>query len=61
MLRPSRRTFQRLGPERRTPKQCVKAYYLQRTRFESIAQQKLRRRQLLTEDGDVEISGRDLR
>jgi hypothetical protein len=36
---------------------CVEAYYLQRTRFESIAERKLRRRQL-TEDG---ISGRDLR
>jgi hypothetical protein len=38
---------------------CVEAYYLQRTRFESIAERKLRRRQL-TEDGNVEISGRDL-
>jgi hypothetical protein len=43
-------------PERPTPE----AYYLQRTRFESIAERKLRRRQL-TEDGNVEISGRDLR
>jgi hypothetical protein len=41
-----------------TPERCVEAYYLQRTRFESIAERKLRRRQL-TEDGDVEISGRD--
>jgi hypothetical protein len=32
------------------------AYYLQRTRFESIAERKLRRRQV-TEDGNVEISG----
>jgi hypothetical protein len=38
--------------------QRFEAYYLQRTRFESIAERKLRRRQL-TEDGDVEISGRD--
>ena len=30
-----------------------------RTRFETIAERKLRRR-LLTEDGNVEISGRDL-
>jgi hypothetical protein len=45
--------------ERPTPERCVEAYYLQRTRFESIAERKLRRRQL-TEDGDVEISGRDL-
>jgi hypothetical protein len=36
------------------------AYYLQRTRFERIAERKLRRRQL-AEDGNVEITGRDLR
>jgi hypothetical protein len=52
--------FQRLLPERPTPERCVEAYYLQRTQFESIAERKLRRRQL-TEDGNVEISGRDLR
>jgi hypothetical protein len=32
---------------------------LQRTRFERVAERKLRRRQL-TEDGNVEITGRDL-
>jgi len=47
-------------PDRTTPERCVEAYYLQRTRFETIAERKLRRRQL-TEDGNVEISGRDLR
>jgi hypothetical protein len=52
--------FQRLLPERPTPERCVEAYYLQRTPFESIAQRKLRRRQL-TEGGNVEISGWDLR
>jgi hypothetical protein len=36
---------------------CLEAYYLQRTRFESIAERKLRRRQL-TDDGNAEISGR---
>jgi hypothetical protein len=46
-------------PERPTPERCVEAYYLQRTRFERIAERKLRQRQL-TEDGNVEISGRDL-
>jgi hypothetical protein len=51
--------FQRLLPERPTPERCVEAYYFQRTRFESIADGKLRRRQL-TDDGNVEISGRDL-
>ena len=53
------RVFQRLHPEQPTPKRGVEAYYLQRTRFESIAERKLRRRQL-AEDGNVEISGRDL-
>jgi hypothetical protein len=43
-----------------THERCVEAFFVQRTRFESIAQRKLRRRQL-TEDGNVEISGRDLR
>ena len=60
VVRVPRSVFQRLLPERPTPERCVEAYYFQRTGFESIAQQKLRRRQL-TEDGNVEISGRDLR
>ena len=60
VVRVPRRVFQRLLPEQPTPERCVEAYYLQRTRFESIAERKLRRRQL-TEDGNVEISGRDLR
>jgi hypothetical protein len=51
VVRVPRRVFQRLLPERPTP---------QRTQFESIPERKLRRRQL-TEDGNVEISGRDLR
>ena len=54
------RVFQRLLAERPTPERCVGAYNLQRTRFESIAERKWRRRQL-TEDGNIEISGRDLR
>ena len=60
VVRVPRRVFQRLLPERPTPERCVEAYYLQRTRFESIPERKLRPRQL-TEDGNVEISGRDLR
>jgi hypothetical protein len=60
VVRVPRRVFQRLLPRAATPERCVEAYYLQRTRFESIAERKLRRRQL-TEDGNVEISGRDLR
>jgi len=60
VVRVPRRVFQRLLAERPTPQRCVAAYYLQRTWFESIAERKIRRRQL-TEDGNVEISGRDLR
>jgi hypothetical protein len=33
---------------------------MQRTRFEGVAERKVRRRQL-TEDGNIEITGRDLR
>jgi hypothetical protein len=35
-------------------------FHLQRTRFELVVERRLRRRQL-TEDGNVEITGRDLR
>jgi hypothetical protein len=41
-----RRVFQRLLPERPTPERCIETYFLQRTRFETIAERKLRRRQL---------------
>ena len=60
VVRVPRRVFHRLLPERPTPERCLEAYYLQRTRFERIAERKLRRRQL-AEDGNVEITGRDLR
>jgi Protein of unknown function (DUF1488) len=60
VVRVPRRVFQRLLADSPTPERCVEANYLRRTRFERVAERKLRRRQL-TEDGDVEISGRDLR
>ena len=43
VVRVPRRVFQRLLPQRPTPERCVEAYYLQRTRFESITERKLRR------------------
>jgi len=55
-----RRLFQRLLTESPTPERCLEAYYLQRTRFETIAERKLRQRRL-TADGNVEITGRDFR
>jgi Protein of unknown function (DUF1488) len=60
VVRVPRHVFQRLLRERLTPERCLETYYLQRTRFERIAERKLRRRQL-TEDGNIEITGRDLR
>jgi len=59
-VRVPRRVFQGLLDQRPTPETCIEAYHLQRTRFEMIAERKLRRRQL-AEDGNVEITGRDLR
>ena len=55
IVRVPRRVFQRLLPERPTPERCVEAYYLQRTRFESMAERKLRRRQL-TDGGYSPVS-----
>src|SRR5215472_6480406 len=59
-VRIGRRVFQGLLEQRPTPERCIEAFHLQRTRFEIIVERKLRRRQL-TEDGNVEITGRDLR
>src|SRR5471030_1014229 len=59
-VRVGRRVFQHLLSDRPTPERCVEGYHLHRTRFEQIAERKVRRRQL-TEDGNVEISGRDVR
>ena len=42
------------------PEKCMEAFHLQRTRFELTVERKVRRRHL-TNDGNVEINGRDLR
>jgi hypothetical protein len=59
-VRIGRRVFQPLLDQSPTPERCMEAFHLQRTRFELIVERKLRRRQL-TGDGNVEITGRDLR
>ena len=59
-VRVPRRVFQRLLDQSPTPERCLEAYHLQRTRFELAVERKLRRR-LLTDDGNIEITGRDLR
>jgi hypothetical protein len=60
VVRVSRRVFQILPSDALTSERCLEAYHLHRTRFELIAERKVRRRQL-TDDGNVEITGRDLR
>ena len=60
VVRVPRHVFQTLLSEAPTPERCLEAYHLHRTRLELIAERKLRRRQL-TDDGNVEITGRDLR
>src|SRR6266436_3671485 len=60
VVRVPRDVFQRFIDGAVTPEKCLEAYHLQRTRFELIAERKLRRRQLAG-DGNVKISGRDLR
>ena len=56
----ARRVFQSFLDQRPTPERCIETFHLQRTRFEMIAERKLHRRQL-ADDGNVEITGRDLR
>ena len=59
-VRVGRRVFQGLLDQSPTPERCMEAFHLQRTRFEIVVERKLRRRQL-ADDGNVEITGRDLR
>jgi hypothetical protein len=60
-VRVPRRVFQGPLDQSQTSERCLEAFHLQRTRFEMIAERKLRRRDLLADDGNVEITGRDLR
>ena len=60
VVRVYRRVFRVLLNEGPTPNRCLEAYYLHRTRLERIAERKVRHRQL-TDDGNIEITGRDLR
>jgi hypothetical protein len=59
-VRVGRQVFRRFIDGSVTPERCIEAYHLQRTRFECTAERKLRNRQL-TDDANVEITGRDLR
>ena len=54
VVHPATRVSTPPRPDRPTPERCVEAHDLQRTRFESIAERRLLRRQL-TEDGNIEM------
>ena len=60
VVRVHRGAFRSLLGVTPTPERCIEAYHLHRTRLELIAERKVRHRQL-TEDGNIEITGRDLR
>jgi uncharacterized protein DUF1488 len=60
VVRVPRRVFQHLLADTPTPERCVESYHLNRARLERIVERKIRRRQL-TDDGNVEVTGRDLR
>jgi hypothetical protein len=60
VVRVPRQVFRRLIDGAITPERCLEAFHPQRTRFEMIVERKLRNRQL-TDDGNIEITGRDLR
>lgn len=59
-VRVPRIIFRRLLAASAPPERCLEIYHLHRVRFERAAEAKLRRREL-TDDGNVEITGRDLR
>jgi hypothetical protein len=60
VVRVPRQVFRRFVDGAITPERCLETYHLQRTRFELAAERKVRNRQL-TDDGNVELNGRDLR
>src|SRR6266513_1553453 len=60
VVRVPRQVFRRFIDGAITPERCLEAFHLQRARFELIVGRKLLNRQL-TDDGNVEITVRNLR
>ena len=58
-VRIPRVVFRRMLGKAVSPETCLESYHLHRTRFERAVEEKLRRREL-TDDGNVELTGRDL-
>jgi hypothetical protein len=61
VVRSPKRVFQRLLDRSPMPERCLEAYHLHRTRLERIAAARKVRRRQLTDDANIEITGRDLR
>ncbi|HEY3909507.1 MAG TPA: DUF1488 family protein [Stellaceae bacterium] len=60
VVRVRRQVFQSLLEERPTPERCLEAYHLCRSELERAAEAKLRAR-ALSDDGNIDLSLRDLR
>jgi hypothetical protein len=60
VVRVPRQLFQRLLDGPVTPQGCLEAFHFHRSAFERAAETKLRAREL-TDDGNVELSARDLK
>ncbi len=60
IVRVPRLVFRRLLGQSVSPEKCLEAYHLHRTRFERAVEAKIRRREL-SEDGNLDLTGRDLR
>jgi hypothetical protein len=59
-VRVPRVVFRRLLGQSVSPETCLEAYHLHRTRFERAVEAKIRRREL-SGDGNLDLTGRDLR
>ena len=60
VVRVPRLVLRRLLARSLTPEQCVEAYHAHRTEIERAVEAKLRRRELAV-DGNVDLTGADLR
>jgi len=58
-VRTPARVLRRLLGAPTTPENCLETYHLHRTQFEGAVEAKLSRKEL-AEDGNVELTGRDL-
>lgn len=56
----SRRVFQTLLGRRPAASECIECFHLERTRFERLAEAKLRAREL-SDDANLRLSPRDVR